>query len=157
MTIRMHVTGFLCALAILLPATTRAQQSSLSNTIIAIERSAMDRWAKGDPSGYMEILAQDVTIFTPQMDARLDGRAAAIALYEQVRGQVSIPRYEFVNPLVQPLGDGAVLTFNYVSYDAAGMVMSRWNFTEVYRRSGTRWEIIQSHASYVHGQRPATQ
>ena len=72
-----------------------------------------------------------------------------------MRGKVSIPRYEFVNPLVQTFGDGAVLTYNYVSYDAAGKVMSRWNFTEVYRQSGSRWEIVQSHASYVHGQRPA--
>ncbi len=155
MTIRMSIAGLLCAIVAFAAIDARAQPASLSSTIIAIERSAMDRWAKGDPSGYLDILAPDVTVFTPQMDARLDGRAAAVALYEQVRGKVSIPRYEFVNPLVQPLGDGAVLTFNYVSYDAAGMVMSRWNFTEVYRRSGTRWEIIQSHASYVHGKPPS--
>ena len=155
MIIRSHVSGLLCVAAVLTVTGARAQQPSLSSTIIAIERSAMDRWAKGDPSGYLDILAPDVTVFTPQMDARLDGRAAAVALYEQVRGKVSIPKYAFVNPLVQPLGDGAVLTFNYVSYDVAGTVISRWNFTEVYRHVGTRWEIVQSHASYVHGQPPA--
>ena len=33
--------------------------------------------------------------------------------------------------------------------------MSRWNFSEVYRRSKERWEIVHSHASFVHGQPPA--
>jgi hypothetical protein len=95
-----------------------------------------------------------VTIFDPRFDARLDGRAAAFAYYEQLRGKVSIPKYEFINPRVQPLGNGAVLTYNFISYDADGGVTSRWNFTEVYRRSGTAWQIVQSHASCVHGQPP---
>ena len=56
---------------------------------------------------------------------------------------------------MQPLGNGAVLTYNFISYDANGVVTSRWNFTEVYRRSGTAWQIVQSHASFVHGQPPA--
>src|SRR5258705_12253261 len=103
----------------------------------------------------MELLADDVTIFSPNFDARLDGRAAGFAYYERLRGKVSIPRYEFLNPRVQQLGAGAVLTFNYVSYGADGTVTSRWNFTEVYRRSGARWEIVQSHASHVHGQPPS--
>jgi hypothetical protein len=34
-------------------------------------------------------------------------------------------------------------------------VTSLWNFSEVYRRSKGRWEIVQSHASFVHGQPPA--
>jgi ketosteroid isomerase-like protein len=114
----------------------------------------MDRWAKGDPSGYMEILADDVTILSPNFDARLDGRAAALAYYEQLRGKVSIPKWEFLNPLVQPLGDGAVLTFNFVSYDASGAVMSRWNFSEVYRRAGARWEIVQSTPATSTASRP---
>lgn len=146
----------LVMLALATSACATAHDPAVASVLIATERGAMDRWAKGDPSGYMAILADDVTIFDPRFDARLDGRAAAIAYYEQVRGKASIPRYEFLNPQVQQLGDGAVLTFNFVSYDANGAVTSRWNFTEVYRRAGGRWEIIQSHASYVHGQPPAT-
>jgi hypothetical protein len=40
-----------------------------------------------------------------------------------------------------------VLTFNYVSY--AGETENRWNCTEVYRRAGERWQIIQTHWSYT--------
>lgn len=144
-----------CTVAVLAPGCATARAPAVASVLIATEHGAMDRWAKGDPSGYMDILADDVTIFSPNFDARIDGRAAAVAYYEQLRGKVSIPRYEFLNPRVQQLGDGAVLTFNYVSYGADGAVTSRWNFSEVYRRSGARWVIVQSHASHVHGQPPA--
>jgi ketosteroid isomerase-like protein len=146
-----------CATLLVGASAARAQQASVSNTIIALERSAMDRWLKGDPSGYLDLLADDVTIFDPRLDARMDGRAAAVAFFEpQVRGKVSIPRFELVNPRVLSLGNAAVLTYNLNTYDANGAVTSRWNFSEVYRRSNGRWKIVQSHASYVHGQRPAT-
>jgi Calcium/calmodulin dependent protein kinase II Association. len=42
----------------------------------------------------------------------------------------------------------AILTFNYVSYNAKGEA-SPWNCTEVYRRTDGKWEIIQSHWSYT--------
>jgi hypothetical protein len=35
-------------------------------------------------------------------------------------------------------------------------ILSRWNFTEVYRRTGGRWKIVQSHASYTLGRPPET-
>jgi uncharacterized protein (TIGR02246 family) len=124
--------------------------------IIAMERTAMDRWAKGDTSGYLEILAPDVTLFDAFTERRLDSRDAVTRHYEPFRGKVAIPRYEFLNPQVQRVGNAAVLTFNFVSYTAANEVASRWNFTQVYGRTDTRWEIWHSHASYTGGQPPAT-
>ena len=121
-----------------------------------MERAALDRWGKGDPSGYLEIYAPDVVYFDPTLERRLDGFDAATRHLEQVRGKISIPRYELLNPRVQQVGDAAaVLTFNYVSYGTTGEVVSRWNLTEVYRRSGRRWAIVQSHWSYTLGQPPS--
>ena len=60
----------------------------------------------------------------------------------------SIQRYELLNPLVQRVGDAAILTFNHVSYGGESDE-HRWNCTEVYRRSGDRWEIIQTHWSHT--------
>jgi ketosteroid isomerase-like protein len=151
------VTACFCAMLVISASAARAQQSSLSDTILALERGAMDRWLKGDPSGYLDLLADDATIFDPRLDARMDGRAAAVAFFEpQVRGKVSIPKFEILNPRVVPLGPAAVLTYNLNTYDANGAVTSRWNFSEVYRLSKGRWEIVQSHASFVHGQPVAT-
>jgi hypothetical protein len=61
--------------------------------------------------------------------------------------KVLLDRYELLNPLVQVIGDAAVLTFNYAS--SAGETDYRWNCTEVYRRNDDRWEIIQTHWSYT--------
>ena len=54
------------------------------------------------------------------------------------------PRYEMISPMVQGVGDIAILTFNLTNYgmfaDGTERVVSRWNATEGYRRtSGTCW------------------
>jgi hypothetical protein len=117
-----------------------------TGTIIAMERAALDRWCQGDPSGFLEISAPDVVYFDPFLDSRLDGHGALTAHYEALRGKFFASRYELVNPLVQLLGSAAVLTFNSAFY-GANEDTYRWNCTEVYRWSGARWEIIQTHWS----------
>ena len=114
-------------------------------TIIAMERSALDRWGKGDPSGYLEISAPDVVYFDPFLERRLDGLEALTRYYEGLRGQVRIDRYELIDLKVHLCGEAAVLTFNYVSY--TGAVRMRWNCTEVYRNQNGLWRIIQTHWS----------
>jgi len=125
-----------------------SSEGDLTDTIIAMECAALDRWGKGDPSGFLEICAPDVVYFDPNLERRIDGRDALGKYYEAIRGKVSIERYELLNPFVQRFGDVAVLTFNYVSYGGAEDEY-RWNCTEVYRRSGEVWEIIQTHWSYT--------
>lgn len=49
-------------------------------------------------------------------------------------------------------GDVAVLTFNLVSYrtdDGVERAISKWNSTEVYRRTAEGWRIWHSHWSYI--------
>ena len=121
---------------------------SASTTIIRLERAALDRWGKGDPSGFLEICAPEVVYFDPSLDRRIDGLEALKRYYEPLRGKVFFDRFELLNPLVQVAGDAAVLTFNYVSYGQGGK-QSPWNCTEVYRRSGGKWLIIQTHWSYT--------
>jgi len=121
---------------------------SASTTIIRLERAALDRWGKGDPSGFLEICAPEVVYFDPSLDRRIDGLEALKRYYEPIRGKVFFDRFELLNPLVQVAGDAAVLTFNYVSYGQGGK-QSPWNCTEVYRRSGGKWLIIQTHWSYT--------
>jgi ketosteroid isomerase-like protein len=116
--------------------------------IVTLERVALDRWCKGDPSGYLEISAEDIVYFDPFQDRRIDGRQTLAKYYEALRGKVSADRYELLNPLVQAIGDAAVLTFNFISYGGNENKLY-WNCTEVYRREGTAWQIIQSHWSFT--------
>jgi ketosteroid isomerase-like protein len=116
-------------------------------TVLALERAALDRWGKGDPDGYLEINAPDVTYFDPFVEHRLDGIAALTTWYDQVRGQIKIDRDEIVDPLIQAIGDAAILTFQFVSYGSEGAM--RWNCTEVYRRIDGAWKIAHSHWSFA--------
>jgi hypothetical protein len=129
-------------------ATTEDVSSGLAELIIALEHGALERWGRGDPSGFLEISAVDVVYFDPFQSRRLNGIEELRALYESIRGRVQIAHSEMLNPHVQASGDMAVLTFNYTSEDRSG-VTSRWNCTEVFRRDNDKWLIIQTHWSFT--------
>lgn len=119
----------------------------ISDIILSMERAALDRWGKGDPDGFLEISDPEVVYFDPFLEKRLDGIGALKALYDGIRGQVHIDRYEIVDPKVQVSGDMAVLTFNFVSW--TGSDVHRWNTTEVYQRKDSRWRIIHTHWAFT--------
>lgn len=123
------------------------EPEDVAATIIGMERAALDRWGKGDPSGFLEISAPDVVYFDPFLEKRLDGLEALTRLYESLRGKVHVDRFEMLNPLVQTTGNMAVLTYNFVSYSATEIL--KWNCTEVYRLTDGRWRIIQTHWSFT--------
>jgi len=119
----------------------------------AMERAALDRWGKGDPQGYLEVMAPEVTYFDPMQAKRVDGLPAMKSLLVPLTGKVTVRRYDMVDPKVQRHGDVALLTFNLVSYqaqpDGAEKAVARWNSTETYARLEGQWRIIHSHWSYI--------
>ncbi len=122
-----------------------SKETEIASLILSMERTALDRWGKGDPSGYLEISSPDVVYFDPFLERRLDGLQALTEYYEKIRGQVRIDRDEMISPKVQVCGEAAVLTFNYVSY--SGKTQMRWNCTEVYQHRDGHWRIVQTHWS----------
>ena len=62
-----------------------AADKQVAETVLALERAALDRWGNGDPDGYLEISAPQVTYFDPTQKQRLDGLPALGELYETVR------------------------------------------------------------------------
>jgi ketosteroid isomerase-like protein len=120
----------------------------VETTLINMEKAALTRWGNGDPSGFLEITAEDIVYFDPYVEYRIDGLPALTEYYRGLWGKVYFDRFELVNPKVQVSGDMAVLTFNYVSY--TGETQARWNCTENYRMNKNgRWHIIQTHWSYT--------
>jgi ketosteroid isomerase-like protein len=121
--------------------------------IVAMERAALDRWGAGDPLGYLEIMATDVTYFDPTQERRVDGLGAMTDLLVPFTGKIRVDRYDMVKPLVQGHGDAAILTFNLVSYrrrpDGTEDAISHWNATEGYARIDGYWRIVHSHWSFV--------
>ncbi len=118
---------------------------SISKVIIGMEKSALEKWNKGDPSGFLEISAKDVVYFDPFTEQRLDGLANLTKLYNSLRGQIKVDKFDMINPNVQSVKNMAVLTYNLVS--VSGDSIHKWNCTEVYRIDHKQWKIIQTHWS----------
>jgi ketosteroid isomerase-like protein len=123
------------------------------DSIIALERGALDRWGKGDPKGYYELMAAGETYFDPTTARRVDGIEALRAHFAPFDGKIAIDRYEMLDPKVQRDGNVAVLTFNLNDSGAriagADQGIQRWNSTEVFQRIEGKWKIVHSHWSYV--------
>jgi ketosteroid isomerase-like protein len=123
------------------------ESATVADKILKLERAALDRWGKGDPDGYLEINAPDVSYFDPFLDHRLDGLAALSTWFDGIRGKIKIDRDEIVDPRVQVIGDAAILTLRFVSQGSEGT--AHWNCTEVYQRFDDDWKIVHSHWSFT--------
>ena len=150
-------TSALVALVSVFCGACASEEPFQPETIIALERAALDRWGKGDPSGFFAIMADEQTYFDPMIEKRIDGHEALKKYIAPFTGKISIERVEMIDPKVQRVGDLAVLTFNLIDYGArmAGgpKTDARWNATEVFQRINGSWKIVHSHWSYT---RPAS-
>ena len=128
--------------------------------VIALERSALDRWIQGDPDGYLGPYSHGATYFDPFREKRVDGLDELNAMLGPMKGvrlPFSKPRYDMMNPRVEVEGDIAVLSFNLVNYgmlqdSAEEMVLARWNATQVYQHVNGAWRIIHTHWSFTQPQ-----
>ena len=121
--------------------------------VIAVERAALDRWGKGDPQGFLQTYAPEVTYFDPFQETRIDGQDAMQKLYGSLAGKFKIDRYEMLNPKVQGNAEIAVLSYNLVNFekqpDGSEKQLNRWNSTAVFRKINGKWRTIHSHWSFV--------
>jgi ketosteroid isomerase-like protein len=131
-------------------ARARSANAAQTDEVIALERAALDRWGKGDPKGFLETYAPEITYFDTGTERRIDGHGAMTDYLRPFTGKIKIPRYEMIGAKVQRHGDVAVLTYNLRSEAVqpdGKQVTVRWNSTAVYARIGRRWKSIHSHWS----------
>ncbi len=93
-----------------------------ADQILRLERGALDRWGKGDPGGFLELYAADITYFDPVTATRIDGHQAMVNYYRPWVGKIQIARYEMLNPQVVVDDNMALLTYNL----ATGGVRRGW-------------------------------
>lgn len=124
--------------------------------LMALETAAMDRWRKGDPYGFIEISAPEVTYFDTGTPKRIDGIDALKAEYDKRKGKIHYDVMEFISPIVRVHGDTAVLFYNFFStrLNQDGTIKTRtpWNCTEVFTKINGEWKIIHTHWSFINGQ-----
>ena len=149
---RRSVLTLLLAAVVVAVVSGQTGKTSPADTIIALERGALDRWGRGDPGGYLELYARDATYFDPMREQRVDGLEALKKILEPIKGQVKVDRYEMIAPHVAGEGTIRVFTYNLVSHgrspDGAARV-ARWNVTAVYRQEEGRWKIAHHHFSFT--------
>ncbi len=83
-----------------------------TDDFISIERAALDRWGNGDPSGFLETYAPEVTYFDTATERRIDGLEAMTEYYRPFRGQINIREYEMIGPKVLEAYDGRILNIH---------------------------------------------
>ncbi len=136
--------------AALIAARAHWTDATQGDDVVSLERAALDRWGKGDPNGFLETYAPEITYFDPGVERRLDGHVAMTDYYRPFAGKIKVLRYEMIDPKVQRHGDVAVLTYNLRSEAVQPddkQVTVRWNSTSVYAQIGGQWKIIHSHWS----------
>ena len=130
----------------LVPMSAQAQKPE--DLIVAKERAALDRWKTGDTFGFVDIAADEVTYFDPEIEKRCDGIQAYRGYMASFRYKFSFPSYELLNPKVQMFGDTGVLTFNFVGHSKDGK-LDKWNTTEVYHLVKGEWKLVSSNWSHT--------
>ena len=143
-----------------IPLTLHSTETSYEGVLgelMVLKSSAMQRWRKGDPWGYLELYAPDVTYFDTGTARRTNGRQAMIRGYKKLEGKVFYDVMDFIEPSVRVCGDMAVLFFRFLStwLNPDGSVLKRvpWNCTEIYQHMQGSWKIIHNHWSLICGER----
>jgi hypothetical protein len=118
--------------------------------ILGQERRALDQWASGNPLGYVDTGADDVTYFDDiGAHGRVDGLEAVRTYFRTLEDKIPPHKYEVVNPRVQVYDDIGILTLRYRPSDADGNALTQWKATSVYRRSATGWRLVHAHWSIL--------
>lgn len=132
----------------------------MNDTILSLEKQAMERWRNGDPWGFVELSAEDISYVDPGLTKPINGLEEYRAYMKQVEGKIHYQGSEFIDPRVVTAGEAAVLTYNYRSTVLApdGSVSSQtpWNATEVYFRRDGQWKIVHTHWSFIRHKLPAS-
>src|SRR2546421_9397383 len=89
-----------------------SSDTTSTNEILLLERAALDRWGKGDPGGFLDLYAADISYFDPVTAKRIDGHQAMADYYRPWFGKIRVARFEMLNPQVVIDGSLALLTYN---------------------------------------------
>lgn len=120
------------------------EQQKIANEIIALEKAALDKYYKGDMSGYLNLWSKkNFTYFDANTVLRIDKyEEVADFLNKYVAGRMYADSYEFVSPRVQIGADMAVLT--YQLHADTTLIEMHYNVIEVFQKEDVEWKVIHS-------------
>lgn len=125
------------------------EQEALAQHIIGLEKAALDKWFKGDTSGYEKLWSRrSFTYFDAVVTERIDDHATIAEFLKTIDGKLFADSYDFRNPRVQIGEDMAVLT--YQLFAKTTLIDMEYNCIEVYQKEADgQWRVIHSTWSFI--------
>ncbi|WP_338208807.1 nuclear transport factor 2 family protein [Lactiplantibacillus paraxiangfangensis] len=125
------------------------ENDALTAKIIGLEKDALNKWFKGDTSGYLNIWSKENFSYFDSFKAQRIDTYTQIKQFvlANVEGKLFADSYEFKAPRVQASDDMAVLT--YQLFADTSLNEMRYNCIEVYQREGNDWKVIHSTWSVI--------
>ena len=122
--------------------------SNAEEEILAQELAGLDQWAAGNPLGYTDSAAEDVTYFD---DIGASDRIEGLEDWKSYVSTLEVPphQYEIIDPMVQVYGDVGILTLQYQGMGPDGEPLPRWKATSVYRYDVGEWSRVHAHWSMI--------
>ena len=133
-----------CTIELELPTPDEAKAA-----VMAKIKSANDRWASGDVTGFTEVAAQDI-IWIDELGAQIpiSGKVALGKYLESFTGQVPPHKHELLNLVFQIYGDIVIVNYRYqASFD--GVLQDPWKVSSVYRYADGDWLSVHENWSEV--------
>ena len=121
------------------------EQKALAEKIIAMEKDALDKFYRGDTSGYQKLWSKNnISYFDANTFRRWDTYEQCYDfLINRAEGKLYCETYDFVAPRLQFGQDVAVLTYQLHADTNFGE--THYNVIEVYHQLGEdEWEVVQS-------------
>lgn len=127
----------------------KTENEALTKKIISLEKGALDKWFKGDTSGYLDIWSKDNFSYFDSFKAQRIDDYAQIKQFvlANVEDKLFADSYNFKAPRVQASEDMAVLT--YQLFADTSLNEMRYNCIEVYQRENDAWKVIHSTWSFI--------
>ncbi|NAW51416.1 DUF4440 domain-containing protein [Elizabethkingia argentiflava] len=125
------------------------EEKQIAAHIIGLEEAALEKWFKGDTSGYGQIWSKkSFTYFDAVETKRLEDFESMSDLFQRVEGKLSANSYEVRSPRVQIGVDMAVLT--YQLFAKSNLLDMEYNCIEVFQKEEDgNWYAIHSTWSII--------
>ena len=141
----------LLTLGILISCTySESTPEEIEQTILGLEREALDEWSNGNPAGFPKHFADDATYFDDiAAQDRRAGKEEIITYFQSLKGKIPPHKYEIVAPKVQVYGNIVILTLRYNSKNENNEPGPPWKATSIYRLMDDQWQVVHANWSLI--------
>lgn len=123
---------------------------NIPEIILSHERDALNNWSNGNPAGYFQHAADDITYFDDiGAQGRKEGIESVSPYGETLKEMIPPHKYEMENTKVQVYGDAAILSYHYQPYSNEGEPLTKWRASVIYSNLNDEWKMVHAHWTMV--------